>query len=227
MTAALAHELAPGQRRLDAQDRLARGAQSPDRGAPRADPGIAAPGRGATSPAARSEASPILLAPQGSQTDDGDGAKGDTTPIGPAPRPVVTLFDPTLALAADVLDDLERVKVSNENRLRQLTRSTEDSDGELRGFGLDESHPDVARLASLVPACKTGTGIADHLDGCACSPYRVVVDERRKHTAVTHPDWTPGHSLNDAMRVASKRLLRDLWREARRLHEVASDGGRS
>ena len=26
------------------------------------------------------------------------------------------------------------------------------------------------------------------------------------------------HSLNDAMRVASKRLLRDLWREARRCH---------
>lgn len=47
-----------------------------------------------------------------------------------------SLADPTLALAADVLDDLETVRIANENRLRQLTRSVEDSDGELRGFGL-------------------------------------------------------------------------------------------
>jgi hypothetical protein len=58
--------------------------------------------------------------------------------------------DPLLALAADVLDDLEKVRIANENRLRQLTRSEEDSDGETRGFGLDEAHPDVARLAALV-----------------------------------------------------------------------------
>ena len=69
-----------------------------------------------------------------------------TEPIPPSPR----LADPLLALAADVLDDLERVRIANENRLRQLTRSVEDSDGELRGFGLDASHPDVARLAALV-----------------------------------------------------------------------------
>jgi len=61
-----------------------------------------------------------------------------------------SLLDPALALAADVLDDIERVRIANENRLRQLTRSVEDSDGELRGFGLDQSHPDVARLAALV-----------------------------------------------------------------------------
>lgn len=74
----------------------------------------------------------------------------------PATTPVATatvessLTDPLLALAADVLDDLEKVRIANENRLRQLTRSAEDSDGETRGFGLDERHPDVARLASLV-----------------------------------------------------------------------------
>lgn len=61
-----------------------------------------------------------------------------------------TLADPTLALAADVLDDLERTRIANENRLRQLTRDETDSDGEERGFGLDESHPDVARLAAIV-----------------------------------------------------------------------------
>lgn len=252
-------------------------------------------------------------------TNQGQPAKLITTPN------VCSLADPTLALAADILDDLEKVKNANQNRLRTLTRNTTDADGEMRGFGLDTTHPDVARLAAIVdlltkaehdatlnlqramrkhalgpwvkqqkgvgekqaarllaaigdpywnnatnaprtvsalwaycglhvangeaarrrkgvqanwstnaktrawliieacmkqldPACKTGTGIADHTDGCRCSPYRVAVDNRRHHTATTHPDWTAGHSLNDAMRVASKQLLRDLWREAHRAH---------
>lgn len=69
----------------------------------------------------------------------------------PCPNPIrCSLLDPALSLAADVLDDLERVRIANENRLRQLTRSEEDADGETRGFGLDESHPDVARLAAIV-----------------------------------------------------------------------------
>ncbi|HLK78199.1 MAG TPA: hypothetical protein VKU77_31685 [Streptosporangiaceae bacterium] len=68
----------------------------------------------------------------------------------PSPIGETLLADPFLALAADVLDDLEKVRIANENRLRQLTRSAEDSDGEMRGFGLDESHADVARLAALV-----------------------------------------------------------------------------
>ena len=66
------------------------------------------------------------------------------------PNDLSLLADPLLALSADVLGDLEKVRIANENRLRQLTRSAEDSDGETRGFGLDEAHPDVARLAALV-----------------------------------------------------------------------------
>lgn len=235
------------------------------------------------------------------------------------------MADPFLALAADVLDDAERTHIANANRLRQLTRTATDSDGEDRGFGLDESHPDVARLAALVDllarvehdatlnlnrllrkhplypflkgirgvgdkqaarllaaigdpywndlhdrprtvselwaycglrpgqrrtrgvksnwstiaktrawlviescmkqldaGCKTGTGVAEHVVGCSCSPYRVVVDERRTRTATTNPDWTPKHSQLDGMRVASKALLRDLWREAKRLHDPPS-----
>lgn len=60
------------------------------------------------------------------------------------------LYDPLLGFAADVVSDLEAVRISNENRLRQLTRSAADSDGNERGFGLTEEHPDVARLAALV-----------------------------------------------------------------------------
>ncbi len=83
-------------------------------------------------------------------------AAGEAGPGQPAANPFTDpthpslLADPLLALAADVLDDLEKVRVANENRLRQLTRSVADSDGQERGFGLDESHPDVARLAALV-----------------------------------------------------------------------------
>lgn len=49
--------------------------------------------------------------------------------------------------------------------------------------------------------------------------YREMYDKRRAHTAVTHPDWTPGHSHNDALRILSKRILRDLWRAARDYHQ--------
>lgn len=278
-----------------------------------------------------------------------------------------SLLDPALCLAADVLDDIERVRIANQNRLRQLTRTGEDADGEERGFGLDESHPDVARLAAMVatleriehdatlelqrkvrkhplggwvkaqrgvgekqaarllaaigdpyinsakdaprtvsalwaycglhvlpsgqgrhdthavraagdqhrdtdqmtsdalgvavgvaarrrkgeranwsskakmrayliaescikqlsPDCRNGhvpidTRGTGAVPACACSPYRVVYDDRRAHTAVTRPDWTDGHSHNDALRVASKAILRDLWRAARELHEVPS-----
>jgi hypothetical protein len=52
------------------------------------------------------------------------------------------------------------------------------------------------------------------------SPYRKVYDTRRAHTAETHPDWTPGHSHNDALRVAAKAVLKDLFfahRQAKRL----------
>lgn len=65
------------------------------------------------------------------------------------------LADPLLALAADVLDDLERVRIANENRLRQLTRTEEDADGLERGFGLPADHPDVRRLAGLVDGLAT------------------------------------------------------------------------
>ena len=62
------------------------------------------------------------------------------------------LRDPVLGLLADVLDDLEKVRIANENRVRQLTRSEEDSDGEERGFGLTLDNPMVTKLATSVEA---------------------------------------------------------------------------
>lgn len=289
------------------------------------------------------------------------------------------LMDPALLMAAAVVDDLERTRIANENRLRQLTRTEADSDGLERGFGLDLTHPDVARLAGIVeglvalehqavlqlqrtmrahplgahvaatrglgekqaarllaavgdpywntlhdrprtvsqlwaycglhtlpvdhesagtqpspvdgaalPASRTsfdaqtsraggtqhpagltsvddpatGAGGDEHRDvgqpvpeahplaahvaarrrkgqranwsneakmrayliAASCikagGPYRLEYDARRAHTAVTHPEWTPGHSHNDGLRVAAKAMLRDLWRAARDLHEA-------
>lgn len=64
--------------------------------------------------------------------------------------PSLTLADPFLALAADIVDDLERTRIANENRLRMLTRAEVDEDGEMRGLGMDERDPNVARTAALV-----------------------------------------------------------------------------
>lgn len=61
-----------------------------------------------------------------------------------------TLFDPTLAMAAESVDDLERARIAGENRLRQLTRDETDADGEDRGFGLTLAHPAVKRQADIV-----------------------------------------------------------------------------
>lgn len=330
---------------------------------------------GTSLPSAIGNPSPISVAPGGiKQAVDHRPSEAQTTSVGGSPFPLAVslstpipdvpggpLFDPVLALAADVLDDLERVRTANANRLLILTRNVEDSDGEIRGHGLDPRHPDVARLSALVdllgeaehkavlnlqsamrahplgpwvkarrgvgdkqaarllakigdpywntltgrprtvsqlwaycglhvlpagqlviddqyapadgaqasdpgpersasdpghgtsagvaarrrrgqranwstdaktrawlivescmkqldPDCKRANGIGEHRTGCDCSTYRVVLDKRRARTAVTHPDWTPLHSLRDGQRIASKALLRDLWVAARDIH---------
>lgn len=101
------------------------GTQTPDPAIPPPAPSAPVPGQGSTPPAP---------------------ASATTATTHPSP----VLADPFLALAADVLNDLESVRIANENRLRQLTRTEEDSDGEERGFGLTLDHPDVAQLAALV-----------------------------------------------------------------------------
>lgn len=69
------------------------------------------------------------------------------------------LSAPLLRFQAELLDDIERIRIANENRLRQLTRSEADSDEELRGLGLPESHPSVLQLAEIV----RGTGELEKL----------------------------------------------------------------
>lgn len=83
------------------------------------------------------------------------GRSATATGVSPLNEPTPWLSDPFLALAADVLDDLEQVRVANSNRLEQLCRTEPDADGITRGFGLDQTHPDVARLAAIVDTMAT------------------------------------------------------------------------
>lgn len=233
---------------------------------------------------------------------------------------------PLLALLADVLDDLERTRIANENRLRQLTRTETDSDGEERGFGLTLDQPQVAALADVVealgklehqstlnlqravrkhplgPWVKATKGVGEkqgarllaaigdpywntlhnrprlvselwqyaghgdparsrrrkghrvehsptakmrvHLVAVSCmknlaSPYRAVYEKRkvqtegRLHAAAcvrcgpsgkpAQPGWpwSDGHRHADALRVTGKELLKDLWSESKRIHEMS------
>ena len=48
--------------------------------------------------------------------------------------------------------------------------------------------------------------------GRPLGPYGEVYVRRREHTLVTHPDWTKGHSRDDALRVMTKAVVRDLWK---------------
>ena len=58
------------------------------------------------------------------------------------------LRDPVLGVLADVLDDLENVRIANESRLRTLTADDE------YGHGLTLAHPEIARLAAIVDVLK-------------------------------------------------------------------------
>lgn len=238
------------------------------------------------------------------------------------PTLAFTLFDPTLAMAAESVDDLERTRIASQNRLRQLTRTGEDADGEERGYGLTLSHPAVARQADITaqlealehtavlalqramrshplgPWVKAQKGVGDKQAARLLAsigdpywntlhdrprtvselwayagydvragqgprrrkgelanwsqaarmrarmiaesivksggPYREVYDARKAATegrihVAPCPQcvgssnagdlWRDGHRHADALRVVSKTVLRDLWCEARRLHQ--------
>jgi hypothetical protein len=57
------------------------------------------------------------------------------------------IADSLLEIRSAIVDDLEKVLIAQENRLRQMTRTASDSDGRQRGFGLPPDHADVRRLA--------------------------------------------------------------------------------
>jgi hypothetical protein len=101
-------------------------------------------------------------------------------------------------------------------RRRKGVRSNWSSTAKMRAYLCAESC-----LKQLVKPCAVPDGQkwAAHVAGeCRCSPFRVIYDARRAHTSSTHPEWADGHSHNDALRIMSKAILKDLWRAARDLH---------
>lgn len=85
-----------------------------------------------------------------------------------------TLRDELLGVMADAVDDLEKTRIAMENRYRQLTRSEDDKDGDLRGFGLDESLPEVKRVRQVI-------------DGLAAGEHQAILNLNRQ--VRKHPLW--------------------------------------
>src|SRR5262245_39887994 len=78
--------------------------------------------------------------------------------------------------------------------------------------------------AQVESAEKSGTEF-----GRPIGPYGKIYVKRREHTKVAHPEWTKQHARMDAIRVAMKAFLKDLWMEWNRLartNVVQSDSGK-
>jgi hypothetical protein len=204
--------------------------------------------------------------------------------------------DALLLICADALDDLERVRIANENRLRSLRDvkgmggTTAEARLEALTAGLAElehgatlelqramrAHPlgpwvkgqvgiglkQGARLIAAIgdpawnyaedrprrgpaelwaycgyaPGQKRQKGVRSNWNAQAkmrayliaesCikhshSPYRKVYDAAR--AAWVDRDTSDGHKHNHALRLVAKAILKDLWREARRLRSSSGD----
>jgi hypothetical protein len=99
------------------------------------------------------------------------------------------LADPTLAIAADIVDDLERVRIANENRLRQLTATGE------HGHGMPSDHPDIVRLSLLT--------------GAICDLEKQTVKNLEK-VMHRHPLWKWGEPITGLGAKQFARLLQSI-----------------
>ncbi|MGX6508250.1 hypothetical protein [Rhodococcus sp. SJ-2] len=106
-------------------------------------------------------------------------------------RPGGFLRDPILGLLAEVVDDLESVRIANSNRVRILTRDEADSDGEERGFGLTADHPEVAKLLATVDVMSSGEKDA----------IKNLENAMKKHALGKFVKATPGLGLKQTARL--------------------------
>lgn len=109
-----------------------------------------------------------------------------------APTPWADNNGPFLSLLADAVDDIESIRKASANRLRQLTRTEADSDGEERGFGFTLDVPQVGSVAAMLKAIKHDEKVLKDLGydasamgrPCAClecQAIRNLEKEMRKH----------------------------------------------
>lgn len=66
------------------------------------------------------------------------------------PRSTTPLVDRTLAVMAELLNDLEELRKANANRLKVMTRVGADKDGKNRGWELPEDNPAVVAISEMV-----------------------------------------------------------------------------
>jgi hypothetical protein len=160
--------------------------------------------------------------------DDGVGSAERGHASAEAQLACAALADPTLALLADILDDLERSRIANQHRLRELTTDRVDSDGVRRGGGIPPSHPTAVRLAALVEgigqlehqaALNLGRLTRAHPLGPWITAQAGVGDKQaaRLLAAIGDPYW---HTLHDRPRTVS-----ELWAFCG-LHTVPAGQGR-
>jgi hypothetical protein len=108
---------------------------------------VKSPGRGQTPAQPSHDTEPI-------------GGSAEQDPILPPAANVAALpeggslraGDPFLRLAAEMVTDLEAMRIANENRIRTLTTPIDqaDEDGICRGFGLPETDPSVQIVQAIV-----------------------------------------------------------------------------
>jgi hypothetical protein len=65
----------------------------------------------------------------------------------------------------------------------------------------------------LVNAQWIGKAKSESGEGAPNGTYGQVYFDRRKHTEITHPEWTDGHRRMDGLRKAMKEFLKDLYLE--------------
>ena len=98
------------------------------------------------------------------------GSQSTNAPQAPAAAAGPFLADPVLGILAEVVDDLESVRIANENRYRSLTDTSE------RGYGLSIHHPEVMMLAATVESMK------EH-------EHQAILNLKRAMRR--HPRWRP------------------------------------
>lgn len=84
-------------------------------------------------------------------------------------------------------------------------------------FGYDGRHLAAVYGYLLDPLFKHQwqSGKAEGTAGKPKGPYGKVYADRLAHTNVTHPEWTPGHRRQDALRLMAQAVLRNCWLEWR------------
>lgn len=136
-----------------------------------------------------------------------------------AARLLAAIGDPYWIEAAEFEDDNGNITV------REAGPRTVSQLWAYAGLHVDPKGEAVRRRKGVQSNWKTDIKTRAYLVATSCikqdGGYRKVYDARRAATKISHPDWTDGHSHNDALRIVSKAILKDMWVEAKRLHEEA------